>query len=80
MEKLYDLTKELNSNTIVFPGDPCFQSETISDIGINSNVTLQKLQFCNHSGTHIDFPSHVIKNGKSSVLPPFVGHLKLDNY
>jgi hypothetical protein len=60
MRKLYNLTKQLNVNTLVFPGGPCFQSETISAIGINPNFALQKLQFCNHAGTHIDFPFHVI--------------------
>jgi kynurenine formamidase len=24
------------------------------------------MQMCNHAGTHIDFPSHVIKDGKTS--------------
>lgn len=62
----YDATASLGGNTIVYPGDPVFNSKTIFEVGNNSEFGLSKIEFSNHAGTHIDFPSHVIRNGKSS--------------
>lgn len=63
---LYDATASLDKNTIVYPGDPDFKSKTVFEVGNESEFGLSKVELSNHAGTHIDFPSHVIKNGKSS--------------
>ncbi len=74
MSIIYDLTRRLDSNTPVYPGDPKFIVENIYQVGMDSVYSLQKIQFCNHSGTHIDFPAHVIRNAKSSIDYP-LSHL-----
>lgn len=51
---------------VVFPGDPHFQLTDIPSIPNNHCNKQCLMQICNHAGTHIDFPSHVIKNGKTS--------------
>lgn len=67
LSKVYDLTKVLDESTPVFPGDPSFEIKTLSTINNSDGVALQHLHFCNHTGTHIDFPAHVIENGKTST-------------
>jgi arylformamidase len=62
---IYDLTKVLDENTKVFPGDPSFTQERLCSTE-NDAFELRYLHVCNHTGTHIDFPSHVIKKGKTS--------------
>lgn len=62
----YDLTTTINENTVVYPGDPKFERKDIAKIGEESSFGLQHMSFCNHSGTHIDFPAHVLKDGKTS--------------
>jgi len=61
--KIVDLTVPLDSNTLVFPGNP--------KILISSAATIEKdgcnvlsLSLSSHVGTHIDAPFHFIKNGK----------------
>jgi arylformamidase len=64
--KFYDLTAEISEKTIVFPGDPKFNTEAVCTINKKSNYNLCHLHLGNHTGTHIDFPSHVIPGGKNS--------------
>lgn len=59
-----DLTHEINENTPVYPGDPL--------TSIQQNATLSKDNYAEHiigmgthTGTHIDAPSHMLKNGKA---------------
>lgn len=65
-KKIYDLTALITPDTVVFPGDPCFKTENIQSIEKGDKYNLCHLQLGNHTGTHIDFPAHLIKNGKTS--------------
>lgn len=65
-EKYYDLTAKISENTVVFPGDPKYRSEVVCSLEEGSQYHLRHMHFGNHTGTHIDFPSHTIKNGKTS--------------
>jgi arylformamidase len=62
----YDLTAQITEKMVVFPGDPKFKSEDISSLNEGAHYGLCHMHLGNHTGTHIDFPSHVIKNAKSS--------------
>jgi arylformamidase len=57
----YDVTHELSEETPVYPGDiePRFSQE---DCG---QYLLTGIQMSTHSGTHIDAPSHYLKNDES---------------
>lgn len=71
-----DLTAAITSNTVIFPGDPIFNSEPITTISSQSCFNLCEIRMGNHTGTHIDFPAHVIKHGKTShdySIDNFVG-------
>jgi arylformamidase len=73
---IYDLTRPITSASPVFPGDPAFRIEQIHSMENGSSYNLCCLHFGNHIGTHIDFPAHVIKGGKTSSDYPlsyFIG-------
>jgi arylformamidase len=61
MKTFYDITHALSEDTPVYPGDiePRFSQE---DCG---QYLLTGLRMSTHSGTHIDAPSHYLKNNES---------------
>ena len=61
----HDLTAPITEHTVVFPGDPEYKSENVCELA-TSPFKLCHLHFGNHTGTHIDFPAHVIQGGKTS--------------
>lgn len=66
----YDLSHPIKNDTPVYPGDP--------KVAIEPNGTLEhdgfcdhKLAFGTHTGTHIDAPAHMLKDGKQlKDFPP----------
>lgn len=64
--KIYDITATLLPETTVYPGDPTLSIKSFCEVGDHSCFGLAEITMSNHMGTHIDFPSHVIKGGKSS--------------
>ena len=50
---LHDISVRLGQQNIVYPGDPAFSSEPVSDRGEAMSLTM-----CAHSGTHLDAPAH----------------------
>lgn len=63
---LYDLTAEISSELVAFPGDPRFYSEVVSALEHGQKFKLCHMQLGNHTGTHIDFPAHTVAGGKTS--------------
>lgn len=63
---IYDLTLPISKDLVVFPGDPSFRAEKLMDVDKGQGYTLQEFHLCNHAGTHIDFPGHIIKGGALS--------------
>ena len=63
---IYDLTAPITEKSVVFPGDPEYKMQKISSLEDGHSVNLCHMHFGNHMGTHIDFPAHVIQNGKTS--------------
>ena len=66
MPMYYDLTYAISTKTIVFPGDPIPQIKSLCSLCNGDPFSSFLLSFQNHAGTHIDFPSHIIPNGKNS--------------
>jgi arylformamidase len=62
----YDLSANISEDMVVFPGDPEFKRDEVSTLESGSDFHLCQLHLGNHMGTHIDFPAHVIKGGKTS--------------
>lgn len=74
---IYDLTMPLSAKTPVFPGDPPLDIQNLtsssSDGGIIRHI---KLSIITHTGTHIDAPFHMLKDGKKLdefPLETFIG-------
>jgi arylformamidase len=73
--KIYDISQEVFSCK-VYPGDPAPNKKVLASIQKGDLYNLTKFSMCAHNGTHIDAPSHFIKNGKGvDELPlnSFVG-------
>ena len=62
---LIDITKKINKETFVYPGDPKTEINEVCSIK-NDNFRLTELKIGLHTSTHIDFPSHFLKDGKTS--------------
>lgn len=62
--KIYDLSLNISSKMLVFPGDPKpkIKSKTFAK---KDGLTLSKISLLSHTGTHLDAPKHFFKNGKS---------------
>ena len=62
--KIIDISQEVLSCQ-VYPGDPKPQENKISSMEDGALYNLTEFSMCAHNGTHIDAPSHFIKDGKN---------------
>ncbi len=62
--KIYDISQEL-FGCVVFPGDPAPRREILSSMEEGAKYNLTALSLCAHNGTHVDAPSHFLKDGKT---------------
>ena len=60
--KVIDITTPISPFTRTFPGDPITVIERICTLE-KEGYAVSKLSFGSHTGTHVDAPSHVLKNG-----------------
>ena len=73
--KITDISQELLS-AAVYEGDPTTRIDSIQSMEKGNLYNLSSLSMCLHNGTHIDAPSHFIKDGKTVEeipLSAFVG-------
>lgn len=73
--KVYDISQEILSCS-VYPGDPVPQRTVLQDMNDGELYNLSKIDLCVHNGTHIDAPSHFLRDGKTVeniALDSFVG-------
>jgi len=61
--KIYDITQPL-FESVVFPGDPAPQKETLLQIKKGDICNVTALSMCAHNGTHVDAPYHFLDEGK----------------
>lgn len=60
--KFYDISQEVFS-CAVYPGDPAPKKEVLCSINDGALYNLTAFSMCAHNGTHIDAPSHFLKDG-----------------
>jgi len=65
-KSIYDLTAPITEKITVFPGDPEFKKELVCSLEKGQTFNLCHMQLGNHTGTHIDYPKHVIQDAKTS--------------
>jgi len=61
---LIDLSHRLNSNALVYPGDPVFTCRPFASIETDG-YSVQAISMGSHTGTHVDAPSHFLTEGKT---------------
>jgi arylformamidase len=61
--KIYDISIELNNDTIVYPGNAPVEISEYARIP-NASSNLSKIEMGSHTGTHIDAPFHVSNEGE----------------
>lgn len=68
---IYDISFPLSPRTMVYPGDPPFRREVLSDGAKGDVCTLSLLHLGSHLGTHLDFPRHFFPEGADgTAFPP----------
>lgn len=80
--KIIDITKDI-LNAPVYDGDPLPEINKLSSISDCERYNTSALNFCLHTGTHIDAPLHCVENGKSIdklYLDLFVGDCTVKAY
>lgn len=60
--KIIDITTPISPFTQIFPGDPIPEIEKVCTLE-EKGCAVSKLSFGSHTGTHVDAPSHILKNG-----------------
>jgi arylformamidase len=60
--KLIDITTPISPFTCIFPGDPVPAIDRIFTLE-KEGCAVSRLSFGSHTGTHVDAPSHILKNG-----------------
>ncbi len=60
--KIIDITTPISSFTRIFPGDPIPAIEKVCTLE-EEGCVVSKLSFGSHTGTHVDAPFHILKNG-----------------
>jgi arylformamidase len=58
-----DISMPLFAGMPMFPGDPPFESRSVSSLAGGDPYDLSALSFGSHAGTHIDPPSHFLRGG-----------------
>ncbi len=68
--EIFDISLPIKNEMVVWPGDPPVNLTQISEIIKGEEANISYLQFCVHTGTHIDAPKHYIDEGKTTNLIP----------
>jgi len=63
-EEIYDISAPLDM-VPAYPGDLSFFREWTARLDDGKDYSLSSLALCSHAGTHLDFPSHLLKGGKA---------------
>lgn len=65
MKQWIDVSFPYYEGMAIYPGNPTYQREVVQDVSLGDSATVSKITMGTHTGTHIDAPLHVFKNGKS---------------
>jgi arylformamidase len=63
--RMIDVTRPINTNMTVWPGDESILIEHTSSISEGKAVNVSRVHMGVHAGTHVDAPLHFIDDGKS---------------
>ena len=63
MNKLLDISITLSRTTVTYPGDPKVKTEPLGSHSESNGVVVHNICLGSHSGTHIDAPYHMLREG-----------------
>lgn len=63
--KVYDVSVSLSEQTPVFPSQPRFKRQMLSEITKGDRANVSLITMTTHTGTHVDSPHHFIADGKT---------------
>jgi arylformamidase len=72
----FDISRRLEPDIAVWPGDTPFSITTVSSLANGDSVNLTTLTMSSHTGTHVDAPYHFVAGGRtleSVDLDPYWG-------
>ncbi len=61
--KYFDISYLIDQDTVIYPGNPEFCLERVQDISRGDSANVSRIIIGSHTGTHIDAPSHFVKDG-----------------
>lgn len=61
-QRIFDITRTINPQIAVWPGDTPFSAAVIADMAEGSSINLTTLTLSSHTGTHVDAPYHFIND------------------
>ena len=70
---IYDISQPI-LECEVYPGDPKPELQPLNRMEIGDSYNLTAFSMCAHNGTHVDAPSHFIKDGKG------IGEIPLEKF
>jgi arylformamidase len=78
--QIFDISRRLQNEMPVWPGDTAFHFEVSSFNGGNGTVNVGSLQLSTHTGTHVDAPYHFDDQGKRIIdldLDLYIGPVRV---
>ncbi len=77
---IYDITRHIQPNTAVWPGDAPYQVETLASIEQGAAVNLTNITISPHTGTHADAYYHYQIDGAHPAqmdIAPYIGQARV---
>lgn len=77
---IYDITRHIQPDTVIWPGVAPYEVKTILDIRQGASVNLTSLVISPHTGTHADAYYHYEVNGAHPAqmdLSPYIGRARV---
>ncbi len=65
MKQWIDVSFPYYEGMAIYLGNPSYEREVVQDVSRGDSATVSKITMGTHTGTHIDAPLHVFKDGKS---------------
>ncbi|HEX9922704.1 MAG TPA: cyclase family protein [Anaerolineae bacterium] len=79
-QQIFDVTRTINPNLAVWPGDTSFSAKRIVDMAEGAPINLFTLTISTHTGTHADAPYHFLNDDitiEQVPLEPYLGSATL---
>ena len=73
--KIFDITRTINPNLAVWPGDTPFSAQVLTDIAAGDSINLTTLTLSSHTGTHADAPYHFINDDLTIEQLPLAAYV-----